>query len=643
MKENIATGSRILLLLNLLLILGCFSTQGQQVERQFEKAKLLLGQGNYPEAEKLASGILRKDTAFIPAYLLLADIYNETDSVQKEAEILKAMVRRTGQQTPLLQLRLGKACYLSGDYQNAMAWFEKYLEDKASPGGRKEEVQRLLTNCMFAIESMQSPVQFNPVRLGDEINTENDEYWPSITIDGSRLVFTRLLKPFGGAGLPQEDFYISEAGPGGWSESKPIIEINTGGNEGAQSISADGRWLFFTACNRPDGQGSCDIYFSFYSAGKWSQPKPLREPINTMGWEGQPSISANGDYLYFSSTRPGGKGGRDLWRCHFEDIRADGMPLWGNPENLGDSVNTPGNEISPFIHPNGTDLYFSSDYRTGMGGFDLFLSRLKGDNCWSQPRNMGYPVNTYKNEQGLVIDATGETAFFSSGREKGTGMDIYSFELDQKFRPNPVSWITAQVIDSRTGNPVQADVRLENLKNHETEAMATDPGGLLFMSLPAGSDYAFIVSKAGYLFYSENFSLSDPGSPLEPHHLMIRLNPVEIGQKMDLYNIFFETDSSVIKDESFAELEKLRKFLTENPDLEVEIQGHTDNTGSREYNMELSERRAKSVLNYLTSNGIGGGRLYSKGYGAERPVASNETEEGKRQNRRTTILVMGKK
>jgi outer membrane protein OmpA-like peptidoglycan-associated protein len=276
-----------------------------------------------------------------------------------------------------------------------------------------------------------------------------------------------------------------------------------------------------------------------------------------------------------------------------------------------------------------------------MGGMDLFHAEIQSDESFPQPKNLGFPINTHKDEQGLNISFDGKTAFYASEREPGFGLDIYSFELPEEIRPEPVSYVKAKITDSESGEVVRAVVDLINLSaditNRRTET--ADENGEILLCLPLNANYAFNVSANGYLFYSQAFQFKEVKTIKAPENIDIALNRIEIGAEMNLYNIYFETDSFRILPASEPELKKLVLFLQNNPQLEVEIQGHTDNTGRPEHNLTLSELRAKSVVDYLVVKQIERSRLHFKGFGETRPVATNETEEGKMLNRRTTVKI----
>jgi len=639
-SEISGLGRRILLVLvALMVVLFSYAQPSRRIQRLFDEARQHFSRLEYSQAIECSENILEHNAGFLDARLLLADIYFEMKDSPNEILQLKKALEISDM--PLIRRRLADALFATANYAEALEYYQNYLNIATLSSEGKAAVEQKMKSCRFAIGAMENPVDFRPERLPNTVNSPFDDYWPSLSIDQQQLVITRLIQQPGGQ--PQEDFYISEFGPGGWEEAKPLNEINTPENEGAQSLSADGKLLFFTACNRSGGMGSCDIYYSVHNNGRWEIPVNAGNPLNTSYWEAQPSVSSDGRFLYFSSNRPGGKGNKDLWRAECLGFDQNGRLKWREPENLGDSINTPGNETSPFVHAGNANFYFASDYHTGMGGFDLFMSQIVNDSVFTRPRNLGFPINTVNDEQGLHISADGLTAFFSSARDTLSKLDIYSFQLDESIRPQPATYVKAIVRNSDTDEPVQASVQLVNLAVPDEPGRVenTDKQGELLVCLPTGTSYSFSVSKEGYLFYSNTFDLEKPRQIYNPYELEIGLIPVKVGAEMDLHNIYFETDSFRILPRSEPELRKLVDFLAENPDLKVEVQGHTDNTGRAENNRGLSEKRARSVVVFLVSRGINRERLQWAGYGEDRPVATNETEDGRRLNRRTTIKILG--
>jgi hypothetical protein len=312
--------------------------------------------------------------------------------------------------------------------------------------------------------------------------------------------------------------------------------------------------------------------------------------------------------------------------------------------NLGKVINSESDEMSPFIHFDGRTLYFSSDGRPGMGGFDMYMTQLNKDSIWSEPVNLGYPVNTYNDEMGLVIESDGKRAYFSTIRDKSKGKDIFYFDLDESTRPNPVSYLKGRVFDKETGGMIKAEYELINLSSNKIMVKnSTDARGNFLVCLPSGFNYGLNVSKTGYLFYSENFLFEGVHSVTEPFIKKISLSPIRVGEKMLLANVFYDTDSWKIRDESASELANLVELLVENSNLIMEIGGHTDSTGSTEYNLILSEKRALSVVNYLVEKGVARERLKYRGYGNTMPAGDNVTEEGRQLNRRTEAKIIALK
>ena len=626
---------------------GQSSSNEKKAVKLFEQAKIAYESKLFNKSLNLLDDALVIDSAFLDVYLLKSDIYQDIDSVGLQIKAVEAALKIAPETNSKLYYLLGKAFYRSGRYQNANDAYQNYLKRVDDNAPLAVKARQSIKKCMGAVSLLKHPVPFQSVNLGDNINSVDDEYWPTITVDGKTIIFTRLVGSKSISSqhpIAQEDFYTSNLVDNVWQPSTPLASINTIYNEGAQTISTDGKLLFFTACTRNDGIGSCDIYYSRNKSGTWSIAQNAGEPVNSPSWESQPSISANGETLYFVSSRTGGKGGMDIWKCNLKGFSAWGAPIWGSPVNLGDSINTPGNEMSPFIHSDGKTLYFASDYWPGMGGYDIFYSRQKNDSVWFRPQNIGYPINSFKDEQGLVVDAAGKNAYYSSDRPGSKGMDIYSFELYKEARPTPVSYIKGKVVDEDSGTPVCAKVELTDLENSKSVIRGEScwEKGEFLMCLPLGKEYAFNISKEGYLFYSDNFQLKEKKELIDPYILEIKMKKIKVGGAVILRNVFFNTGSFDLLPESKVELQKLIEFLNLNKTVFIEIEGHTDNVGSEEMNQKLSESRAKEVYKYLTNKGIDNYRMKYKGYGLSKPVSSNDTTDGRALNRRTEFMIIKK-
>jgi len=595
---------------------------------------------NYKEAESHLLNAVEYDPGFIEAYIMLAELsrdmlnYTQSAYAYREAMLIDSVFFVPA------WFGYGEVLFMLGNYEEARSKFILYLELGGKNSVNSGKARKYIRDCNFAIEAMLKPVNFNPVNMGEAINTGDDEYWPAITVDDNLLLFTRQKRSRSRSLLGtemQEDFYYSYRVDGNWTLARNAgSPLNTSYNEGAQTLETGGNYMYFTACNREDGKGGCDIYYSARTGSGWKQGINIGGPVNTSYWESQPSLSSDGSMLFFVSNRPGGFGGMDIWLS--KQVK-DGR--WSEPVNLGNTINTPGDEMSPFIHFDGKTLYFSSNGRPCMGGFDVFMSRLKADSTWSEPENLGYPINTQTDEIGLVINSSGEVAYFSSKINPMKGRDLYYFEMPESLRPDPVAYLKGKVIDRITGQELRAEYELINLstKNRLVRSF-TDSEGNFLVCLPAGHNYGINVSREAYLFHSENFMLEGVHSKLEPYEKTILLSPIQVGQQMTLHNIFFAFDSWELREESLHELEKLYKLLADNQGLTVEIGGHTDSTGTDEHNLVLSEKRALVVRDYLIKRGVSPGRLYYKGYGEKLPLYDNDSEEGKRKNRRTEIRIL---
>jgi outer membrane protein OmpA-like peptidoglycan-associated protein len=475
--------------------------------------------------------------------------------------------------------------------------------------------------------------QFTPINLGDSINSEVSEYFPAISLDGNTLVFTRRVNG------TNEDFYESTRTGGVWGMAHSLPgNINTNENEGAECVSQDGQWLIFNGCNYPDGMGSCDLYISYLTADGWSTPENMGDSINTEFWETAPSLSPDKKDLYFTSNRPGGYGGSDIYVSH---RLLNGQ--WSEAENLGPTINTIGDEGTPFIHADNQTLYFNSTGHPGYGNNDLFLTRKQPDGSWDKPENLGYPINTIDDQGSLVVAADGKTAYYASDKADAKGgLDLYTFILREDIRPAKTLWVRGKVFDRSTQKGLPSSVILTDLATRAVISnLQTDETGNYLITLPEGKDYAFTVKRRGYLFFSENFSLShDHGDTA--YTIDIPLQPLEANATIVLKNIFFDPNKYNLMPESDAELDQVVQLMKENPTLKIQINGHTDNSGKPADNITLSENRARAVTTYLVARGIAAARLSSKGWGDTKPVADNSTPEGRAMNRRTELTVISR-
>jgi len=620
-----------------------YSTNDRKAIELFEKALAYYNQGQLKTALAVVEKVHERDKNFIEPYLLKADIYHEQRKYNDEISTLKNVININPNFNEKIFFMLGQVEYKMGYYEDAVEHLNHFLE-KGKVHQEIVEAQKWLKKAEFALYAMAHPVPFEPIPLSTNINSPYKDYWPSLTIDEQELYYTVQLptnqrSPYGEQ-IYQEDLFVSKKGADGkWKASKNIgLPINTDDNEGSQSISANGQFLFYVACNRKVDFGSCDIYYSEKQDDGWTPPKNIGKPINSEYWESTPAASADGRMLFFSSgVRPDSKGGKDIYVSY---KREDGS--WTTPINLGDSINSTGDEFAPFIHPDGRTLYFSSNGWLGLGGQDLFYSRLKDDSTWTTPRNLGYPINTSYDDFGLIVNASGQYAFFSSNRKGSQDWDLYTFELYQEARPNPVTYVKGKVYDIKTKEPLLANVEIIDLESGNIifSSKTIMPQGNYIACIPLKKNYAMNVNAPNYLFYSENFTLEKCIKVNQSYVIDVPLQPIEPGSKVVLKNIFYETDQYVLKKESEIELNKLIKLLNQYPRLHIEISGHTDNVGGLEHNKILSTNRAKTVYDYLVNHGIKAERLKYAGYGYSKPIADNNTAEGRALNRRTEFKVL---
>ncbi|PKP22030.1 MAG: hypothetical protein CVU05_05495 [Bacteroidetes bacterium HGW-Bacteroidetes-21] len=618
-----------------------YTSKNKKAIKYFETAYAYFDRRADKEAIEYANQAIKVDKNFIEPYILLAEIFNSQQLFEKEIDNYKKVMEIDPKYSYRIYYLAAKSEFKLGMYEDAQTHLEEFNSFEKKDNKTAYYAKYLSERVDFAVKAVNHPVPFDP-EITPNVSTEFDDYWPSLTADEQKLITTVQVPvdnrfPVSDRNK-QEDLYISvKQEDGTWS---PVVSmgppINTLDNEGAQSFRADGLQLFLTVCNRSEDYGSCDLYVSNKVNGRWTRPVNVGIPINSSAWEAHPSVSADGRKLFFSCGNcKGAIGAADIY---MSELGADGK--WQTPVNLGDSINGTGNEMSPFIHPDGKTLYFSSESHVGMGGMDLFMSRLKDDSTWSSPVNLGYPINTNGDEVGLIVNAKGDFAYFSSNRPGSQKLDIYGFQMPQNLRPHVVTYAKGVVYDALTKERLQADYELIDLESQSlvVKSQSASGTGEFLVTLPMGKMYGLNVSKQGYLFYSENYSLNNEALD-KPYIMDVPLQKLAKDATIVLKNVFFKTDSYELDDKSINELNKLVALLKNNPGVKVEIGGHTDNQGSFEHNKTLSQNRAKSVYDYIVKNGINAKRMTYAGYSFSKPIATNDTEEGRALNRRTEFKI----
>lgn len=614
-------------------------TDSHKAEKLYERAQYEASRRNYKAAQAMLDEAIKKDDKFLEAYFLKGVIYNSYGERDKAFEMYSEVVSLEPNDRKFRKAHffIGMHEFENGNYQEAKKAFNDYLillpEDKKSKAIAEEKIQ----NCDYALNPDNKSDRIEPKRMDEVLNGFQYQYFPVLTADQEFIFFTARDD------ISTEDIFVSRFFNGEWVQPQSISpNINTPSyNEGTCSVSGDGRTLVFTSCNSPGGKGRCDLYISTRKGSTWSKPVNMGQNVNSKFWDSQPSLSADGRTLYFSSDRPGGRGRMDIW---VSSRNEDGE--WGIARNAGSPINTPGEEFSPVVHPSNKALYYATNGYEGFGGLDLFYT-VKDSSGWQKPVNMGAPINTWKDEVAFFVAADGETAYYSTNESDERGRNrsfLYTLKLPEKLQLRYKSYsLKGIVYDKETNKRLGAKIDLIDLKTDETEqSVDSDPvNGEYLIVLTEGAEYGLFVTKQGYLFESLNFNLkeSDAQGNLT---LDIFLTPIDLNASTVLNNIFFDFGKATLRKSSLPELEKLMEFMELNENVRIEIGGHTDNVGSEEDNQSLSEARAKAVRDYLVKNRVSLDRLSFKGYGESKPVVDNESEENRQKNRRIEFTIIKK-
>ncbi|MEM6723485.1 MAG: OmpA family protein [Bacteroidota bacterium] len=603
----------------------------------YTEARKLAYEGDLEKAIKSVEKALKISPNFFEANYLMADLMTAQGDRNRATNYFEKAIGLGADYQPRVWYSYGVWLYKENDYEAAVPALKTFIEYDKIKASRKDRAQDLIANMEFRLMAVQNPVDFKPVNMGQRINSKHDDLWPSISIDDNTFVFTRNVNR-------NEDFFVAERIGDNWTEARSIgPPINTSMNEGAQSLSADGRFFAYTVCNREGVLGRCDIYIAEKIGDRWTEPYNIGEPVNSKGYESQPSLSADGRTLIFCREMAQDDGARELM---ISTIQPDGT--WSVPLRLPETINSTGDEEAPFLHPDGQTLYFVSNGHPGMGDSDLFMSRKTQDG-WSPAENLGFPINTPGKEFSIMVDFQGKQAYFTSNQDGGFGgLDLYQFDLPETLRPQAMNFAQTRVVDATTGEPVAAFARITDL---ETAGLltkqSTDQKGELLVCLPLGRELSMHVKAEGYLFHSEHFAISEESSQASPYVLDILLQPIpekvpESNEPIVLENIFFKSGSAELEDRSQIELNQLVELLESNPTITILIGGHTDDVGEEVDNLKLSQNRAKAVNDYLVEAGISPYRLEFKGFGETQPIAENTSPEGRAKNRRTTFEILRK-
>ena len=645
-----------------------YSSKSKKAIKLFEKARSAPMQNINPESNipdfklgiELANKAIEKDPNFWEAHVLAAELNEKNRDLEKAIfHYKKALnIHPTHSINSKTNFFLATCELKIGLYTDALKNIELFIRNPNAVEEWMSKAREMEANARFAIIALKNPIPFDPINLGEGINSIYPEYYPSITVDGKTMLFTRRL-PINNSSQFQEDFFVSESNENqNWGVAEPMQKnVNTINNEGAPTISSDGKSLIFVACCDESGDygygragfGSCDLFYTKKLGNNWLTPINLPGNVNSRNWETQPSLSADGKTLYFirGVRNKEGKKESDIYVSRLEN---DGK--WSAAERLTNTINTPYAEESVHIHPDGKTLYFASRGHVGMGGSDLFVSRMDKNGNWSKAVNLGYPINTLFDENSLMVSAKGDIAFLASNRPGGYGdLDIYYFKLPDEIKPTKTFYFDGLVFDLKTRKALAGHFQLIDIESSQVVIIsdADKIDGSFMVALPINREYAISVTYPGYFPYSLNFNLSIEDGQ-ENYHLDIPMNPQTSLIENVLSNVFFDLNQSKLRENSKIELLEFVAFLKQNPKNKIELGGHTDSRGNSSDNLILSSERAKSVYEFLVSNGIDANRLSYKGYGSTQAIISDveiekinsdvEKEKAHQKNRRTVYKII---
>lgn len=617
-------------------------TKSKKALNYYDDAITYVKLRNNQVAKDLLNEALTKDEEFADAHYMLAEIARTENDNELAEKKYKEVLKLCPDYSTSLYFKIGLVCFDIEKFDDCLLHLNKFISQEKVKEEQLFRAKALIEKAEFLSKLYKNPVPYNPTSI-QGLSTEFDEYLPIISPDNELAFFTkRYLKKDKFSYLGEymsEEFYVSKRNENVFDAGAPMqYPFNFNNNEGGASITIDNNTLFFTACKRENSLGSCDIYFSEIDGKSWGDILNLGHVINSKFWDSQPSISSDGKTLYFSSNRDGGYGGSDLYMS-----TKDSLGKWGEIVNLGNKINTAGNEKSPFIHQDTETLYFSSDGLMGLGGMDIFIVRKDENGQWLEPFNIGYPINSQEDDIGFFVSTNGQKGFFASNKLKGKGgWDIYSFDLYEEARPGKVLFIKGEIKDESGNKISSAKIEMINtITNEKINVPIDTANGKYVVCVKFKNDYVMNIQQEDKLPVSHYISVQDTAF-LQPKKVDFKLKPIEVGATYVLNDINFSSNSFLLTDVSKFELNNLLEFLNSNPYVRIIIQGFTDNIGSDEDNIILSENRAKAVYDYLTQNNIDTQRLSYKGFGKSKPLAPNDTEEGRKKNRRTEFVIIAK-
>ncbi len=640
---------------------GCPQLMDKKAIKTFKTAMDMFSDRRFTESIPLFKEVIALEPTTAEPYYFLGYInFRIMDNIKAAETYLKKAIEICPDTDLNAYYFLGDIAAGREDWATTIKYLSKFTADPAliDNDGDLTRANGLLDWAKIQYNLSNNPVPFDPQFLKGICSPLN-EYLPCIAPDGEFAFYTRLVEmPARKDALVaqksyREALYFSKGANGLFDDGQEMpYPFNETENIGNVSITLDNKTLYVAVGKMTSGNYlDVDICTSSRDAdGYWSDLEPVPGINNPTTWETMPSISSDGNTLYFVSDRPGGFGYGDIW---MSSRNPDGS--WGVPQNLGPAVNSGGEEKTPFIHSDNQTLYYSSgDAKSvdgaviglghaGLGGLDIFFTRRKEDGRWTRPVNIGYPINTVNDESGFFVSTNGRTGYFTSNKLKGPGgYDVYGFDLYKDARPEEVLLIKGNVKQEDNQQPVSARIELKNVATKKiTEIPVDSTTGQYVAALVFKNDYILTVKKEEFAYESKYIAKKD-STIEEKVKIDFEVKPIEVGKSYRLNDIFFATNSWELNNESRSVLDGFIVFLNENPAIRVSIQGHTDDIGQAEDNLLLSDNRARAVQDYLVANGVSSDRLSFKGFGESKPVMSNETESGRARNRRTEFVIIEK-
>ncbi len=608
-----------------------YSVDNPRIKKWYESARQLIKEREFDGGISLYKKCLVKEPTFVEAHWALASIFKNLGDLERSFYHLDQYylgADKSGISVPKLMI-LVKAYFKNGFYGKAKACLDQ-IQLYQIPADQDDSL--LIASVAYAYKNQKTKAGVMPKALSSSVNRYLTQYFPTLTIDNNTLIFTKRA---GASGSYDEDLVVSYREAGIWSPATLLSNnIHSEFNEGAASISADGRTLIFTMCDKGQTFGNCDLFISRKYGEVWSNPENLGKVVNSKNWDSQPSLGADGNILYFSSDRSGGMGKRDIWYTQ----RVDNT--WIQPKNMGNIINTLRDDVTPFIHTNGENLVFASNGRVGFGGYDLYMSEQK-EGKWQTPRNLGNAVNNNLDQLSFIISADGSMAYFSQDFKKADGKlktKIVQLPIiNDSLVKNTSSYIFGRVRDAISQKAIKAKIELFDIFTNKLKysTYSDSISGEYFFALNEGLSYGVYAGAKGYFFEDFRFDIQNSSSG-QPDTLDIILSPLEVGATMILENIYFDLASYELTLNSQSELEIVAGFLVENQ-VNIQIEGHTDQSGDPQYNQMLSEQRAKAVYDFLIASGIPSDQLTFIGLGSKHPVESDPTLSD--QNRRIEFRI----